>query len=243
MARHACPGCARKLNVPRHIIRAVIKCPSCSLVFSVVNEAPSPPTPPRPPTVAPAADQAVPPPPLLTSAHQCQHCGSPLTSPVGRPAATVVCPSCDNKASVYAVLHTCPSCRRLLESPSRSAGTETTCPACTHSLRVPSDVVLKGPPAYSDEYRFGFACQSCSREVVSRRPDVGTYAVCPHCRVPLVVPQSGHYLETAPPAARDPLSSLHASKGVACPRCRTRIPARASACPLCGAKSTSPWGW
>jgi hypothetical protein len=82
---------------------------------------------------------------VRTSPYQCQHprCSWPRNDPVGRQAATVDCPSCGNKTSVYAILHACPRCRRLLESPARSAGTKTTCPGCTKPLCVPKDGVLK----------------------------------------------------------------------------------------------------
>jgi DNA-directed RNA polymerase subunit RPC12/RpoP len=239
MARHNCPYCDRKMKVPYYVIQATIQCLGCSRHFSVSTEAASP-SEVAPSAGPPAGDQGASPPllPLLTLPHQCQHCGASISAPISRHAATVVCPSCDNKASVYAVLHRCPFCGTLLESPSRRAGTETTCPACAKPIRVPNDVLLAEPPGYSDEFRFGFRCPACLGELVSRKEDVGSYAVCPRCRAPIVVPQAGHYPRGLRPArSPDPLDSLHPTKETACPKCRTRLPVTASVCPLCGAPS------
>jgi DNA-directed RNA polymerase subunit RPC12/RpoP len=232
MARFACPNCARNLQVPHYVVQGFLRCPKCSQVFAF------------PPRRATTEQSAAPPQaasPLLAPCHQCQHCASPIQSPVGRSAATVVCPSCGNKTSVYAVLHRCPSCGMLLESPSRFFGAETECPACKSLLRVPRDLLLKEAPPHPDEFWFGFYCLSCSEEVATREKDVGAYVVCPHCRTPLVVPHSGHYLKGAeqPTPPRDPLDSLHPAKKVVCMECQTRFPASALACPACGARTAT----
>jgi DNA-directed RNA polymerase subunit RPC12/RpoP len=241
MARFSCPDCARKVRLPDYVVQATLRCPQCSRTFQVKVAAPfslgevtAEQTGSSPRVAA-----------LLAPAHQCQHCAAPIRSPIGRPAATVVCPSCEKKTSVYAVLHRCPSCGKLLESPSRSTGTETVCPACASSLRVPADVLRKEPPANPDEFWFGFDCLACAEEVATREKDVRTYAVCPHCLVPQVVPHSGHYLEggSRPAPPRDPLDSLHAGKEVACVGCGTRFPSRASECPSCGTPTPSPCPW
>jgi DNA-directed RNA polymerase subunit RPC12/RpoP len=102
-------------------------------------------------------------------------------------------------------------------------------------------VLLPEPPASPDEFWFGFFCPSCSGEVATREGDAGTYAVCPHCLVPLVIPHWGHYLEGAGPRpTHDPLDSLHASREVTCPACQARISARSPTCPVCGVRLASP---
>jgi ribosomal protein S27E len=240
MARFSCPDCACPMKLPDYVVEATVRCPRCSRASQVKG-------------VAPVQGQATAerpgPPPriaaLLAPPHRCQHCASPILSLSGRPAVTVVCPSCEKKTSVYAVLHRCPSCGRLIESPSGSAGTETECPACDGPLLVPADVLRKEPPNDPEEFWFGFECPACSEEVATREKDVRTYAVCPHCLIPLVVPLSGHYFgksgRPAPP--RDPLDSLHTGKEVACAGCGTRFSAMASECPACGTPTPSPCPW
>lgn len=236
-----CPHCRCKLNLPHHIIRATIHCPQCGHVYEATLPARSRPA----PVPAPAEEPELQPSPaLLTSGHACQHCGALIESPAGRSRATVVCPVCDNKTSVYAILHRCPTCRQLLESPSRSAGTPATCPRCLKALRVPKDVLLAEAPADAEEFWFGCYCPGCSGEVAARATDAGTYAVCPHCLIPLTVPHGGHYLQQPDRApAHDPLHALHDSKQVECPGCHSHFPARAPACPVCGtsAPAASPW--
>jgi hypothetical protein len=242
MARIYCPGCNRKLKLPQHVLEATIRCPHCTRVFQTVVQISFPVS---RPSILPGAEESRPEPdPLLTSPHSCQHCGVPLTSPIARTSATVVCDSCGNKTSVYAVLHRCSVCRQLLESPSKTIGTETACPGCKRRLRVPQDVLRIDAPSAPEELWFGCYCPSCSEEVAVCEKDVGSFSVCPHCLVPFDVPHGGHYLEGgSPQAAPDPLDALHEGKEVACPNCQTHFPARADACPVCGKPTPSPSPW
>ncbi len=147
----------------------------------------------------------------------------------------MVCPACGNKTSVYAVLHRCSVCGRDLESPSGQAGREATCPACTHALLVPHDVLRTEAPDPPDEAWFGIDCPNCPGELVARKEDAGAWVVCPHCLVPLTVPNWGHPLERKRPAkAHDLQEALHQSGETLCPHCQNHIPIRSATCPFCG---------
>jgi hypothetical protein len=246
-----CPHCDAKAKLPQYVLEATLRCRRCSRVFTAKGPGGPEPEPPpvlhlpapeapaaEPPAEAPAPDR---PAPLLTEPHRCQHCSAPVDAPAGQTRATITCAACGNKTSVYAVLHTCSECGRLLESPSSSAGQLTSCPGCGARPQVPRDVLLTEAPTYSNEFWFGIDCPGCGAGLVTRPQDAGAYAVCPRCFVAFHVPRQGRYLEGRPPAgAADPLASLHSDRDVTCPRCQTRFPARAPACPACGAPAPPP---
>jgi hypothetical protein len=249
MARVVCPNCAAKIKLPEFIRQALIRCPRCANFFWADLTAP-PATdrgtkgdlrpasetvggrPATPDKAAPATTRAV---PLLTSPHHCQHCQQPLPSPTGRPRATVECPACTNKTSVYGVPFFCGFCRTLLEAPSAQQGRETTCPHCGRRLHVPRDVLQKELPDRPDDSWFGIDCPNCDDELVANKRDVGVWADCPTCLVPLTVPNWGHYLKDVCHTARhDPLEALHRDTEVRCPSCASKIPAQCATCPCCG---------
>jgi hypothetical protein len=243
MAKVMCPGCLRLLNLPPYVLAARIKCPQCSHFFQTDQFFPSlrevtsaqPPAPepaPRPPGAAT---------PVLLAPHHCQHCRVALPSPAGRTEATATCPACDNKTSVYAVLFRCHGCGRLLESPSDQVGREDSCPVCFRRLTVPRDVLRRQLPDPPDESWFGIYCPHCSGRLVANRKDVGSWSTCPHCLVPLVVPNWGHYVRRNEPGRTpDPLVSLHAIPEVRCPQCDFQVPVGSETCPYCGSTGEGP---
>jgi predicted RNA-binding Zn-ribbon protein involved in translation (DUF1610 family) len=84
----------------------------------------------------------------LTAAHFCSQCKRILKDElfqelrVSAPKATLNCNACDERTSVYAVLHHCENCAILLESPSRLAGKRVSCPGCQFRNEVPSQELL-----------------------------------------------------------------------------------------------------
>lgn len=236
--RVVCPNCTCPLKVPGFITQATIRCPGCAQFFEL-NRGFRPNT--QVAQVQPAAKEATaspsqPPTPTLTSPHRCQHCRWPIECSIGTRKATVVCPGCNNKTSVYAVIYLCSKCALMLESPAALVGQKATCPGCSNVMLVPHDVLLEEPPVAADNSFFTCECPSCLGQFIANKADVGVGAVCPHCLVTLAVPRWGEHLEEAvPDGLQDPLASLHESKSVRCPKCHTQIPARAEACPLCGA--------
>lgn len=235
MARLHCPRCASRLRLPGYIRLALVRCPRCSLEFTVGATA-------QPPTAAPVIPRdteevvSAPPAPFqLTTPHLCHHCQQPLGSPIGRASATVTCPGCGNRTSAYAVRHRCSGCGAPLESPAAWSGRETSCPGCHERLVVPRDLLRTDMPDPQDGSWFGCTCPACMQELVAHPADVGVLAVCPRCLVPIAVPCWGHHLEQEGVAHRpDPVMAAHTSRDIACTRCGTRVPATFLRCPVCG---------
>jgi hypothetical protein len=240
-----CPNCGTKVKVPGYIAQALIRCPRCAEMFKThPTLGPWQPWPEAQKTKSQptAEERPIAPPqpahPTLTSPHRCQHCRWLIQSHIGQRRATVVCPKCSYKTSVYAVIYSCSDCGLSLESPSELAGRETCCPGCGRYVTVPHDVLLAERPVGADDSFFSCECPSCSECLVAKKEDVGVGAVCPHCLVVMTVPSWGEHLEgIKPEGLRDPMESLHESKSVQCPTCHTWIPGRAEACPMCGTKS------
>ena len=158
------------------------------------------------------APRSSPPPPSnfetqLTSPHPCTQCGHGIHAPLGCDRATVVCPACSNRTSLYAVIFRC-SCGVLLEAPIRREGQTDPCPACAQVIRVPADVLRTTPDELPLEAWFRFDCAECARSVAARRDDAGPWAVCPHCHSALDVPHAGEACIAPTSAARDCSSFL-----------------------------------
>jgi hypothetical protein len=126
----------------------------------------------------------------LTSPHECLHCRENLPAIGGR-RTDCDCPHCGKRTSVYAVLHHCPECGVLLESPLSRAGQTSRCPACREHLAIPSDVLFNDGREQPDPTWFVFPCPSCRWALHTRPADVRKSAVCPSCLHPLVIPVGG----------------------------------------------------
>jgi len=126
----------------------------------------------------------------LTSRHECLHCREGLPG-IRQRRTNLECPHCKRLTSVYAVLHHCPECDALLESPLASQGQTGRCPACKEHLTIPSDVLFNDGRDQPDDTWFVFPCPSCRRALCSPPADARKSAVCPHCLYPLVIPFAG----------------------------------------------------
>lgn len=246
MARVSCTFCGRKVKLPDYVVRASVRCPGCSQCFDVDRLACDTSEPKWSAVVVSSVAAPTPPqttsenvPPRLTSPHRCDQCRKPIDAATGLRKTTIVCPTCDQRTSIYAVIYACRSCGIRLETPTRLTGFPTTCPACNCQQTVPSDVLLTTLPNPPDSAWFGLYCPNCTGHLVANKQDVGASSVCPLCLVVLQVPHGGHYLEgTIRQSTLDPLSSLQVSKEGRCDGCQARIPMRGEACPYCGREST-----
>jgi hypothetical protein len=249
MPRVWCPHCRKgAVKVSDPVVQMVFVCPNCCTTVTVARrpgdgtggqiprkalESPPEPVIETPLTVA---DETPPPPvPLetfLTSPHICSQCKRPIHDGIGASRATVVCASCGNRTSLYAIIYRC-TCGNLLESPASREGEKEECPRCGQCLEVPHDVLFEESDGSGSEDWLRFACSHCSRSLVVRQEDAGQRAACPSCYGLLDVPRLAEALSAAP-AERNPLRSVHESSEMRCPKCATRIPTRAQACPVCG---------
>lgn len=186
-----------------------------------------------------ANEPPAPPPPTsfetkLTSPHPCTQCGHGIRAPLGGDRATVVCPACGNRTSLYAVIFRC-VCGTVLEAPVRREGQIESCPACAQPTRVPADVLRIAPDEPPLEAWFRFDCMECLHAVAARREDAGAWAVCPHCRGSLEVPHVGEALVDSTVAGEPtPGQVVQAGSLMHCPACAAQISTRAERCHICG---------
>lgn len=263
MQRPACTHCKRSVKLKYYVIRATVRCPFCRQLFeyerpdwpSAANDTLPAASPselraesvpstkhvigrlPEPLPLEEHAQSAasLPPIPQLTSPHSCHQCRQPIEVPIGKPKATVECPACSRRTSIYAVHYLCGSCSTLLESPLNQAGMATNCPKCGGFLTVPQDVVEREPPDSADVTWFGFDCPSCSAPAAAKMADAGAFSVCPRCFATFSIPHCGHAVSVNPPTrTTDPREALQRSTERRCPRCGMRGPIKATACPYCG---------
>jgi len=259
MAQARCPHCLHQVEVPDFLAFGLLRCPECREAYSYQPEAapepaaappssaqmlasilaepprpPAPPAPTRPPAPTPPARTG----PRLVSPHTCQHCWKQMPDGINKPAATVTCPGCRNKTSVYAIQFRCQACAELLEAPKRLAEEKRPCPCCAKGLTIPRLVLEEVSDDADDLEAFVCECPSCRKRVVARREEVGRNAVCPLCRVVVVVPAYGTTARRSAPPAEEPAASLQAGHEVACRACRCHIPSTAARCPICGHANT-----
>jgi hypothetical protein len=150
---------------------------------------------------------------------------------VGRSRDTIVCPHCNRPTSIYAVLHQCPGCRALLESPLRDADSETNCPRCNYRLVVPTPLLSRSVSLDAPGNYF-LRCPDCHCTLQTSPKHAYRWSVCPDCRIAFRIPPHGESdAQTAPFPDAD--GTLLESSQRTCPRCRQHIPIRAGRCPNC----------
>jgi hypothetical protein len=188
-----------------------------------------------------------PPPVRLTHAHRClnrfaveageRECGHEIFEAAGRRQSSRVCPGCQRRTSVYAVLHRCGKCGVVLESPLRCSGSLCPCPQCNAQFTVPHDEVLvRDDPLVEPDWP-SFACAACGVWLAAPPGRAGTAGCCPSCLAPFPVPLLSHGRQHRPEPG-----TPHADHGTRlrpefcrrCRSCRTPLPHRAVACPRCG---------
>jgi hypothetical protein len=147
------------------------------------------------------------------------------------------CPHCKRTTSVYAVLHRCPECATLLESPLSRQGTLGSCPACGDRLTIPFDVLFNDDRDVPDPTWFSFDCPSCRQFLRSKPADANKTAVCPLCLRSMTIPTAGEPVVPQLPAILDDASAALEGEIVRhCPRCGLHMAARSHVCRVCGAQ-------
>jgi hypothetical protein len=172
--------------------------------------------------------------PSLTSPHHCANCDASL-GPVGKRRTTVECGQCRRQTSVYAVLHRCPKCDALLESPLRTREMPVRCPVCEASLQVPTDVLFNDSQVRPDHTWLAFTCPACFLRLQTSPWNVLKEAVCPHCWRTVKIPVAGNSALACRPHTvernvNDMLTDLHRN----CPACNSPVPRQAGVCRHCG---------
>ena len=236
-----CPGCGWPLVLPDLRLGIVHLCYNCDHPFETrtapilsrkgprSGERPTPPTP-APGEAGPAVQTR------LTAAHCCTQCREALPA-TGLRRSSLVCPSCKQTTSVYAVLHYCPECPTLLESPLSRQGGLGRCPACREHLTIPYDVLFNDGREPPDPTWYAFDCPSCRQTLRSKPADANKSAVCPFCRRSLTIPAAGEPVVPQIPATIEDVSAALESEIVRhCPQCGLQVAARARACQSCGAQ-------
>jgi hypothetical protein len=228
----ACPYCYHGQTITEDQWGDTVKCPVCAnffdtdtpeLVPSPVTDA----TPPEVPRVIPKGYAT-----SLTAPHVCHQCSDPLNVPTGVSRSTILCPWCHRKTSIYAVIHYCPWCQCLLESPERRSGGLDPCPACKRKVRIPRNVLLKRGTTPPEGERYAFPCPACSGGLEAQTQHAGETAVCPHCLKALQVPPCGEALvRFAGP--RNVAEVVGRGANTRCPTCHQLIPCLATTCPYC----------
>lgn len=236
-----CPNCGWPLILPDRRLGIHHRCLNCEHAFDThtapvlsrkgqrQGEQPAPPS--APPEEHRRADHV-----RLTAAHHCTHCGGSLSG-TGLRRSSVDCPHCQRNTSVYAVLHHCPECATLLESPLSQQGTLGSCPACGERLTIPFDVLFNDGREQPDHTWFSFACPNCRQELRSKPGDANKTAVCPLCLRPQKIPAAGEpVVPQLPPLTEDLAAEIEAEIVRHCPRCGLQMAARSRVCRSCGAQ-------
>src|SRR5437764_1082320 len=165
-----CPICRWLLVLPERKMGVSFACLNCEQSFEtanapVVHIGPGRGNPP-PGATAPVPVPAEPAEPVartvLSRSHLCSHpdCAGELVAH-GKRRASLECPHCHRTTSVYAVLHHCPECDALVETPRRCVGSTIRCPVCREPMTVPSDVLYNDDRALPDHTWLGFRCCHC----------------------------------------------------------------------------------
>ena len=238
-----CPSCRWLLVLPERKVGMPFGCLNCEQSFDtgtapVVHVGPGRGNPPIPPPTPVAPAVAVEPATrtVLTRSHLCSHpdCERELTA-IGQRNATRDCPHCHRPTSLYAILHRCPECDAILETPRRCAGSSIRCPVCMEQLKVPSDVLYNDDRKLPDHTWLAFRCHGCGAPLQCPASEARNEAVCPQCQRALTIPVAGERV-AAPPAgaAIDVRASLHSQLTRTCPACNRPSPRQAVACRHCG---------
>lgn len=169
----------------------------------------------------------------LIKPHVCSQCSAAIREPLGIDRATLACPSCGNRTSLYAVMFRC-SCGQMLEAPTGSEGSSQSCPACDREMQVPWMLVLLKPDEPPLEEWFSFECPECSDRVTARRIYAGQWSVCPLCHSPFEIPLAGEAVEETSVGERSPNELLQSGSELPCRGCSVILTTRAERCPLCG---------
>ena len=169
--------------------------------------------------------------PFLTSAHVCHHCADELVDnetsiSADGTKATIDCPSCKCRTSVYSIFHHCVQCSSLLESPAATATKKYTCPKCDTTADVPSDLLVGLNEVEGDEF-FGIECHGCCEKWAARQSDAESLTVCRVCNGSMTIPISGEFLEP---------EKQFVTTTRRCQNCNRAVPTRATSCPICETK-------
>ena len=170
-----------------------------------------------------------------TAPHLCHICKQPLRNTDGKEYLTIgktkslaPCSSCGHTTSVYAVIHRCPHCSVLLESPTSQIGRSYECPQCGWTAQTPADGLLPlEESSLEDEAYFEVNCPHCDEAAAARIADVDKRNVCPSCLLPFEIPHGGWRIDAPKSTRVDP--SMH------CPHCSARLPVALNTCPFCQA--------
>lgn len=235
-----CPSCRWLLVLPERKVGMTFGCLNCEASFDTAA-APvvhvgrgrgNPPALPMPP--ADAVEQAAR--TVLTRSHLCAHpdCERELTA-IGNRDTTRECPHCHQPTSVYAILHRCPDCDALLETPRRCMGSAIRCPVCMEQITVPSDTLYNDDRKLPDHTWLGFRCHGCGAPLQCAASEARKESVCPQCQRVLTVPLAGERVAAVPAeAAIDMRAALHSQMTRSCPSCNCLSPRQAVTCRHCG---------
>ena len=168
-----------------------------------------------------------------TAPHICHICKQPLRDAqgeryliIGTTKSLAPCSSCGHKTSVYAVIHRCPHCSTMLESPTKQIGHRYDCPQCGWTAETPADELLRLDDAIRhDGSYFEINCPHCDAAAAALMADVGQRNVCRGCLLPFEIPQGGWQIED--------VASNHGDPTMHCPNCEARLPVAVDRCPIC----------
>ena len=172
----------------------------------------------------------------LTSPHTCSQCYEELMDDGGnvktcRIHSEVICKSCEQNTTVFANLHRCLNCSKILESPRHDEGEEYECKACGFSGVIPR-YLLQLPIDRTDikselKANYLIRCPSCEQWWTANRNDAGKQTFCQACFSVFNIPAIGTYLDDSSTSPIQPTRNCH---------CCGQVYAKfATSCPLCGA--------
>lgn len=232
-----CPACRWLLVQPESKVGIDFSCLNCNTGYNtakaqVVHIGPgrgNPPPAEKAPSVTVART-------VLTRSHLCsnENCGKELKE-TGQRYSTRECPHCQKPTSLYAVLHRCPECDTLLETPRRCMGSSIRCPLCMEPLTVPSDILHNDERVLPDHTWLGFRCPGCQSPLQAPSAQARQEAGCPNCNRVLTIPCAGERVAALPAGpALDIRQALHTQLTKSCPKCNQPSPRQALVCRLCG---------
>lgn len=173
----------------------------------------------------------------LTTMHSCSNCHCAL-GPIAQRRKTLECPECHRSTSVYAILHLCPGCGAILESPRASQGQSCRCPGCFEGITVPMDVLFHDEHDKPDYEWYRFHCPNCSANHTAKQTVAGKPVVCSSCLCSFEAPMTGEAV--LPPRTlpvEEPGEALAPHGYRHCPHCGKQIPQFTKTCRDCGHSS------